>query len=182
MSELDDLRARVAALETENRALTEGAAPAAGAPPVAGRKVLVFFFGMLALAFAIALSLWWAAKRTAEHRATKRAVAAAGRVDAAGRALGEELLRCFGDKDVEGVTLKVRVKLLPTGQTVLLDASSDPPDEKLVPCVRQGAHQPKVSESRADDVVDVEAKAVGGREPDGAKSVRVSWSQRPAAR
>lgn len=182
MSELDELRARVVALETENRALGERLAATDAAPPVAGKKVLLFFFGLLALAIVIAMSLWSAAKRTSRERAERRAVAAASRIDAAGRALGEGLVRCFGDKDVDGVTLKVRVKLVPTGQLALLDATSDPPDEAMVPCVRGAAQQPRVAEAPGDDVVDVEVKAVGAREADGGKSVRVTWAQRPASR
>ena len=172
----------MAALETENRALTDRLSPAERATPVAGKKVLLFFFGLLLLAIVVAMSLWSAAKRTSRERAERRAIATAARIDAAGRSLGEGLVRCYGDKDVVGVTLKVRVKLVPTGQLALLDASSDPPDETLVPCIRHAAQQPRVAEAPADDVVDVEVKAVGAREADGGKSVHVTWTQRPASR
>ncbi len=182
MNETEELRARVVALETENRALSERLKESELAPPVAGKKVLFFFFALLVLAIVIAMSLWSAAKRTSRERAERRAIAAASRIDAAGRALGEALVRCFGDKDVDGVTLKVRVKLVPAGHLALLDASSDPPDETIVPCIRQAAPRLEVSAAPGDDVVDVEAKAVGAREADGGKSVRLTWGQRPAAR
>lgn len=179
MTELEELRARVSALETENRALAERLAPTERAAPVAGKKVLLFFFGLLALAIVVAMSLWSAAKTTSRERAQKRAIASASRIDAAGRGLAEGLVRCFGAKDVAGVTLKVRVKLVQKGNLALLDASSDPGDETMVPCVRQVSQELKVAEAPADDVVDIEAKAVGAREEDGARSIRVTWSQKP---
>lgn len=182
MSELEDLRAQVDALQNENRALKERMTPVQQGSAVAGKKVLLFFFGMLALAVVVAMSLWSAAKTTSRERAQKRAIASSTRIDAAGRALGEGLVRCFGTKDVAGVSLKVRVKLIPKGNLALLDASSDPPDETMVPCVRQVSQEIKVGEASGDDVVDIEARAVGAREADGSKSVHVTWAQREQSR
>lgn len=103
-----------------------------------GRKVVLLFFGLLALAFTIAFTLWTAAKRTSHARAEAlRQRPKVARADEAGKLVVSSIRRCLLENPVEGpVSIRLRVKATPDGNIALVQGDIEPSDPGLSPCVR----------------------------------------------
>lgn len=174
MTEEDRLRARVAELEQRL-----GDIPPPGVP---GKRVMLFFGGMFVVAFAAALSLWGLAKRTAAVRNARVAAPTMSRVDAAGHAMARAVAECVGERSpASPITVRARVKLTPAGTLGILDASSEPPDAEIIPCVRRSPANVHVPAGE-DGAGDVEITYAIGTAEGGERFTRTTWALRPPTR
>jgi len=139
-TEAGELQARVDELEAQNaelrRKLERYMPPTGGLP---GSRVLLVFFGLIALSMALAAGLWVSGRKTAKERA-QRALAAAApeRVDEAGWALVRGLHGCLSEvRADEAVDVRLEARLTPSGTVGLIEATARPNNERFVPCVRR---------------------------------------------
>jgi hypothetical protein len=139
-TEASELQARLDELEAQNaelrKKLERYVPPPEGLP---GSRVLLVFFGLIALSMALAAGLWVSGRKTAKERALRAtAVAAPERVDEAGWALVRGLHGCLAEvRADEAVDVRLEARLTPSGTVGLIEATARPNNERFVPCVRR---------------------------------------------
>ena len=174
----DDLDPHTAQLTEENARLRAQIAALRGVPEgVPGKKIVWFFVATIALAFATALTLFAMAKRTLNARREAERVVhpTLSRVDATGHSLTHAIAECVAEAPADtDQTIKVRVKLAPTGQLALLNSEVAPNDEQLIQCVRRAPTLVHVAEGDSGST-DIEVRYATSVDADGTHVLKTAW-------